>query len=109
MNVIASMFDLRNTVLKRFSIIGTKFESYEHFPKHVQEFECSICAKEQGYITLSRLHELMYDTKQIVSSVVPFVDGDSAAGKLVTDALNTIPDPFEFQDWCIENGLEEFL
>jgi hypothetical protein len=27
----------------------------------------------------------------------------------ISDALKELSDPFEFQDWCIQNGYEKYL
>jgi hypothetical protein len=53
------------------------------------------------------LHEQYHDTKAIKK--IKYMIGDASIDSELTLNFKKISDPFEFQEWCIENGYEEYL
>jgi hypothetical protein len=64
-SIIRDMSELKTVELMVFDTGNTKFDSFEYFPKHIKRLHCTIGKSGQGYISLSRLHELVHDTKQV--------------------------------------------
>jgi hypothetical protein len=61
---------------------------------------------------LTQLHTLVHQTKKINLHnvfLLYFYDGLEEDGENIYGALKDYPDPFDFQDWCIDNGYEGSL
>jgi hypothetical protein len=57
--------------------------------------------------SLMVIHEKFHD-KHVIDDVYFWTSPISEADEL-TEAFNELSDPFEFQDWCIDSGYEEYL
>jgi hypothetical protein len=95
--------ELRNFSLRMLVLNRTKISSLENFPKHVNDL---ICDK----IPLLQLHSKLHESHQIRRVFLSFthVNEQNRAAE-ISKKLNAISDPFEFQDWCINNRLRGIL
>jgi hypothetical protein len=82
--------------------------SFDGFPKeihgalHITPFKGSLMILHEKYHDQKSIEELiMYDCLNVSGMVID-------VGTLA-EAFEEISDPFEFQDWCINNGYEEYL
>ena len=89
--------------LRILSIFGVEVTSFEEFPDFVDSLYIS---PSKG--SLMFLHE-KFHRKEILICAIMHKDMCFKPDMKLIDAFKKLSDPFEFQDWCIENGYEEYL
>jgi hypothetical protein len=81
--------------------------SFDGFPSRVRQLDISVFPG-----CLMFLHEKVHN-KEIEEILLFALDDDDRLTNdhayHITEKMEEISDPFEFQDWCIENGYEEYL
>lgn len=68
----------------------------------------------QSWAKLINLHSLLHDEKKFKEVIVcdekeKYIIGRKVRLENLSIMLNNTPDPFEFQDWCINHSFGEFL
>jgi hypothetical protein len=79
-----------------------KLSSFEGFPDYVDALSITLIPE-----CLMFLHDKMHEEKAIKSCYFYDIHDDPCFE--LHRNIEKLSDPFEFQDWCIENGYEEYL
>jgi hypothetical protein len=89
--------------LRILSIVDVEVTSFEEFPDFVDDLYIS---PSKGSLMI--LHE-KFHRKEILICTIMHKDMGFKPNMKLSDTFKKLSDPFEFQDWCIENGYEEYL
>jgi hypothetical protein len=85
-------------------LMGVNFVSLEGFPEVVHKL---LITPFKGCLMF--IHHKFHEEKSIDECYFYLAKGNMPMMKQLSEAFEKLSDPFEFQDWCISNGLEEFL
>jgi hypothetical protein len=100
------------------NIENTKIESFEYFPKDVHYLKIDL---KPGI--LMKLHQLIHEEKRIKSISLSVRAGSVQISSKMIESLTEVSkktieiqakimsmkDPFEFQDWCVDNDFVDYL
>lgn len=85
-----------------------QLKNLDGFPNKVSQMNITYDSLENSSDGLMYLHELYHDKKAI--KTINILEPISEEYEEDLDsAFDEISDPFEFQDWCIQNGWEKYL
>jgi hypothetical protein len=90
--------------LWKLNIVGTKISSFEGFPDYIED--CLTISLFDGCLMF--LHERFHDQKAIKTCYF-YIHHNNEHKSELGRAFSSISDPFEFQDWCINNRLRGVL
>jgi hypothetical protein len=105
---LEDLSDLKNTKIKVLNIAGTNIKSFDYFPI-IEHLSCTVTNDEYS-LRLMQLHEFCHEHRFF--SKIDLQDPEYTGNKryeALTNSLMDLSDPFDFQDWCINNGWEELL